>query len=194
MITPGLSIAGAILIVTGTFYTLIGIRTQWLHVSLSSAYLVSLAVSVLIIYVMHPPISKVLQGVYILAVILTGMIAGAGSLLFKDVTEGFGTFLGGFCLSMWFLVLRPGGLITNDVGKVIFIAFLTAGAFPLYLSHYTRPYGLIGSTSFAGATVVVLGIDYYSRAGLKEFWLRIWGELSSSLCKVTLLIDGIRSQ
>lgn len=170
------------MILTASFYTLIGIKTKWIHISLSSAYLVSLAVSVLIIYVMHPPISNVLQGVYVLAVILTGLIAGGGSLLFKDVTEGFCTFLGGFCLSMWFLVLRPGGLITNDVGKVIFIAFLTAGAFPLYLSHHTRPYGVIGSTSFAGATVVVLGIDCFSRAGLKEFWLYIWGKQTRIIC------------
>ena len=159
---------------TGAFYTLIGIKTKWIHIFGSSAYLVSLAVTVLILYVMHPPISDGLQGAYVAAIICTGALLGALSLLFKDVTEGFATLLGGFCLSMWFLVLRPGGLIDNNVGKVIFIAILTISAFALYISHHTRPYGLIGSTSFGGATVIVLGIDCFSRAGLKEFWLYIW--------------------
>jgi hypothetical protein len=35
---------------------------------------------------------------------------------------------------------------------------------------------LIVCTSISGATALVLGIDCYSRAGLKEFWLYIWGE------------------
>ena len=164
------------MILTGAFYTIVGIKTKWLHISLSSAYLVSLAVTVLILYVMHPPISNGLQGGYVVAAILPGIILGGIAIVFRDITEGFACFLGGFCLSMWFLVLKPGGLITNDVGKVIFIAFMTVGAFPLYLSHHTRPYGLIGSVAFAGATIIVLGVDCFSRAGLKEFWLYIWGE------------------
>ena len=94
--------------------------------------------------------------------------------MFADITEGLGCFLGGFCLSMWFLVLKSGGLITSTTGKIIFIALFTVGGFALYISHYTRPYGLIGCTSFAGATVIVIGIDCFSRAGLKEFWLYIW--------------------
>lgn len=177
-ITPALAVAGAILILTGAFYTLIGIKTKWLHIFLSTTYLFSLAVTVLIIYVMHPPVSDSVQGAYLVAACLTGTMLGAVAVIFADITEGLGCFLGGFCLSMWFLVLKSGGLVTSTVGKVVFIACFTVGTFTLYISHYTRPYGLIGSTSFAGATAVVLGIDCFSRAGLKEFWLYIWGRLS----------------
>ncbi|KAL9123807.1 MAG: hypothetical protein Q9217_006801 [Psora testacea] len=173
-ITPALAVAGALLILSGAFYTLIGIKTKWLHIFLSTAYLFCLAVTVLIIYVMHPPISQAVQGAYFVAACVTGIIFGAVAVVFADVTEGLGCFLGGFCLSMWFLVLKPGGLITSTAGKVIFIACFTVGAFSLYISHYTRPYGLIGSTAFAGATVIVLGVDMFSRAGLKEFWLYVW--------------------
>lgn len=109
-----------------------------------------------------------------MAAFITGIIFGGGSVMFTDVTEGLGCLLGGFCLSMWFLVLKSGGLITSTAGKVILIACFTLGAFGLYISHLTRPYGLIGSISFAGATVIVLGIDCFSRAGLKEFWLYLW--------------------
>lgn len=129
---------------------------------------------VLIIYVMNPPVSKAIQGAYFVAVLMTGVVFGGGSCLFADVTEGLGCLLGGFCLSMWFLVLKPGGLVTSTAGKAILISSFTLGAFGLYISHLTRPYGLIGSISFAGATVIVLGVDCFSRAGLKEFWLYLW--------------------
>ncbi|KAL8801785.1 MAG: hypothetical protein Q9200_006830, partial [Gallowayella weberi] len=174
-ITPALSIAGAILMLTGLLYTLIGIKTKWLHIFLSAAYLASLAVTVLIVYVMHPPVRNAIQGAYFVAAFVTGIIFGGGSVLFADVTEGLGCLLGGYCLSMWLLVLKPDGLIKSTAGKAIFIACFTIGAFGFYLSHWTRAYGLIGATSFAGATVIVLGIDCFSRAGLKEFWLYIWG-------------------
>ncbi len=44
----------------------------------------------------------------------------------------------------------------------------------LSFSQYTRNYGLIISTAFSGAMICILGIDCFSRAGLKEFWLYIW--------------------
>lgn len=175
-ITPALSVAGAILMLTGLSYTLIGIKTKWLHIFLSTAYLTSLAVTVLIVYVMHSPVSNAIQGAYFVAAFVTGVIFGGGSILFADVTEGLGCLLGGYSLAMWFLVLKPDGLIKSKAGKAIFIACFTLGAFGFYMSHWTRAYGLIGATSFAGATVIVLGIDCFSRAGLKEFWLYIWGK------------------
>lgn len=125
---------------------------------------------------MHPPITNAVQGAFFVAAFVTGMIFGGGSVIFADVTEGLGCLLGGYSLAMWFLVLTPGGLIKSTAGKAIFIACFTLGTFGFYVSHWTRAYGLIGAISFAGATVVVLGIDCFSRAGLKEFWLYIWGE------------------
>ena len=178
------------MIITGAFYTLIGIKTQRLHIFFSTTYLVALAVTVLIEYVMHPPISDGVQGAYFVAACVTGLIFGALAVIFADVTEGLGCFLGGFCLSMWFLVLKPNGLLTSTDGKAIFISCFTVGTFGLYISHLTRVYGLIGSTSFAGATVVVLGVDCFSRAGLKEFWLYIWSKPLRSevtqLCKILM--------
>ncbi|KAL8634079.1 hypothetical protein Q9189_000325 [Teloschistes chrysophthalmus] len=173
-ITPALSVGGAILMLTGPFYALVGIKNKWLHVFLSAAYLTSLAVTVLIIYVMHPPVSNAVQGAYLVAACMTGLIFGGGSLIFADITEALACLLGGFSLAMWFLVLVPGGLIRSTAGKAIFIGCFTLGSFGFYTSHWTRAYAIIGSTAFAGATVIVLGIDCFSRAGLKEFWLYIW--------------------
>ncbi|KAI9805154.1 MAG: hypothetical protein M1825_000988 [Sarcosagium campestre] len=173
-ITPGLSVAGVIMLLSGIGYTLVGIKERRVHIALSMAYLTSLAVTVLIVYVMNPPISNAIQGAYVVAAVLTGVIFGALSLVFTEVTEGLGCLLGGFCVSMWLLVLKPGGLLTSVAGKAALISAFTAAAYALSFSRYTRNYGLIVSTSFAGATVVILGIDCFSQAGLKEFWIYIW--------------------
>ncbi|CAL3964858.1 unnamed protein product [Diplocarpon coronariae] len=173
-VTPALGIAGVILILSGIVYTFVGLKNKLLHISLSAAYLSSLAVTVLIIYVMNPPISDTIQGAYLVAIVITGIILGGACAIFSEMTEGLGCLLGGYCVSMWLLVLKPGGLLATTSGKSIFIAALTVAAFASSLSQYTRPYGLISGVSFAGATAVVLGIDCFSLAGLKEFWAYVW--------------------
>jgi hypothetical protein len=173
-ITPGLGIAGIILILTGAAYTLIGVKDRRIHVSLSAAYLSSLAVTVLIIYVMNPPVSNAVQGAYVVAATLTGAILGGAALVFPELTEGLGCLLGGFCVSMWFLVLKSGGLITSTGGRTAFIIILTVAGFALSFIHYIRSYALMSLISFSGATVIVLGVDCFSKAGLKEFWAYIW--------------------
>lgn len=134
------------------------------------------ALQVLIEYVMNPPVTDAVQGAFFVAAFIPALLAGGIAYIFKDITEGLGCMLGGFCLSMWFLVLKPGGLITSSAGKAIFIGVLSAVGWGLSFSRYTRTYGLIGCTSFAGATATVIGIDCFSRAGLKEFWLYLWGK------------------
>lgn len=82
--------------------------------------------------------------------------------------------MGGFCIAMWILTLKEGGLIPQTAGKVIFIIALTLGSFAFYFSRWTRYYSLIICIAFSGATAVVIGIDMFSKAGLKEFWAYIW--------------------
>ena len=166
--------------VSGSAYLLIGIKNRSIQIFLSSAYLTSFSITVLIVYVMSPPISNAVQGAYFVAAFMTGVLFGAGSLIFPEVTEGLGCILGGVCLSMWLLVLKPGGTLTGTVGKIVFVLAFGVGIWSLSFFQRTRPYGLIGATSFSGATAVVLGIDCFSRAGLKEFWLYIW-DLNDSL-------------
>jgi len=127
---------------------------------------------------MKPLVSDAVQGAFLVAAIVTGVVFGALSLVFPEVTEGLGCLLGGFCLSMWFMVLRPGGLIGSTTGTATFISVMSIVAFSLSFSHHTRTYGLIVCIAFAGATSMVLGIDCFSRAGLKEFWLYIWSTLN----------------
>lgn len=173
-ITPAIGITGAVLMITGVIYTLIGIKNLWVNIGGSVGFLVALSITVLIEYVMNPPVTDAVQGAFFVAAFIPALLAGGVAYIFKDITEGLGCLLGGFCLAMWFLVLKSGGLITSTTGRAIFIGVFSAVGWALSFSHYTRTYGLIGCTSFAGATITVLGIDCFSRAGLKEFWLYIW--------------------
>ena len=126
---------------------------------------------------MNTPVSNGVQAAYFVAVLIPGLIVGGGALVFKDLTEGLGCIVGGFSLSMWILVLKDGGVIPSTAGKAIFIGVLCAVFLGLSFSRTTRAYTLIASTSIGGATAIVLGVDCFSRAGLKEFWLYIWSKL-----------------
>lgn len=173
-LTPGWGVAGAIMLLTGATFTIIGIKNGWLLTFFSSAFLTSLCIAILIVYVMSPPIRDAVQGGYVVAVVIAGLVLGGAATLFRELTEGFGCLLGGFCVSMWLLTLKEGGVLTETTQKIIFIAAFTVGGYAFYFSHYTRGYAQIGLTSFSGATVTVLGIDCFTKAGLKEYWAYIW--------------------
>ncbi|KAK6813867.1 hypothetical protein RU639_010602 [Aspergillus parasiticus] len=173
-ITPALGIGGFLLIVAGAVLAIIGIRNLWIQVFLSTTFLAAIGVTVLIVYVMNPPVRVAVQGAYLVAIFFTGVTFGALSLVFKELTEGLGCLLGGFCSSMWLLSLKSGGLLTQTDSKSGFIGAISVAFYALSFSHYTRPYGLMVSTGISGGTAVALGIDCFSRAGWKEFWLYIW--------------------
>lgn len=173
-LTPAMGISGVILLLSGLAFAVIGIKNKWVYVFGSAAYLTALAVTVLIVYLMNPPVSNGVQGAFFVAAFFTGVVFGAVSLVFPDITEGFGCLLGGFCVSMWFLSLKSGGLIGSVTGRAIFIGCMSAGGYCLSFSHHTRTYGLIASIAFSGATATILGIDCLSCAGMKEFWLYLW--------------------
>ncbi|QUC18605.1 uncharacterized protein UV8b_02846 [Ustilaginoidea virens] len=174
-LTPGWGVAGVIMLATGVIYTLVGIKNRWIHTFFSTAYVTVLGVAVLIIYVMSTPVSNALQGGYVAAAVMSGCAVGAAALFFKELTEGFGCALGGFCISMWLLCLVPGGLLRTTPSKPIFVASLTVVGLAFYFSRLTRDWALIVLIAFGGSTITVLGIDCFSQAGLKEFWAYLWG-------------------
>ncbi|PSR78886.1 hypothetical protein BD289DRAFT_351503, partial [Coniella lustricola] len=175
-ITPGFSVAGVLLMLSGSAYALVGIKSRWLHCLISTAFLASLGVTVLLVYVMNPPVGKDLQGAYVAAAAGSGIILGSVSFIFQDFLECLACLLGGFCLCMWILTLKPGGLLgSGGDGNIVFITLLSAASVAAFFSRWTRTHFMIGCISLSGATAIVLGIDCFSRAGLKEFWAYIWG-------------------
>jgi hypothetical protein len=104
--------------------------------------------------VMNLPVSNGVQGAYLVAIVLSGVVVGIVAAIFADLTQGLGCLLGGFTFSMWLLVLKSGGLIQNTAGKAILIAAFSLATFAASFSRYTRDYALIGCVSFSGATAV----------------------------------------
>ncbi|KAL2381970.1 hypothetical protein RJZ90_003569 [Blastomyces dermatitidis] len=145
-----------------------------IQIFFSVAFSTALAVTALIIYLMQPPVRDAVQGAFVVAATVTGIVFGGTSLLFQEATEGFGCLLGGFSLSMWILPMKPGGLLIEVGHKAAFIISLTIGLY-----------------------TAILGIDCFSRAGLKEFWVYLW-ELNEKVfpsnTKTYPITRGIRAE
>lgn len=146
-----------------------------LYIPASVAALVSLSIIVLELYVVNPPVSDGVQGGYLVAAVLPPyLIAAAAFYIFAEIVEGFACIAGGFSFAMWLLCLSPGGLIKNTGGVAGLIAAFCVLTYAGYFSKYTRTYTMIISLAFTGSTMLVLGIDCFSKAGLKEFWVYNW--------------------
>lgn len=134
---------------------------------------------VLVLETANLPVSHGIQGAYLVAIVLPALILGAVvSLLSADSAEWFGGFIGGFCIAMWFELLRSGGLIQFQLVAIwIVLASLVGCACTFGATFGAKkswPHAV--SSAFAGATAIVLGVDCFSRAGLKEFWVYTWRE------------------
>ncbi|KAH0373109.1 hypothetical protein KCU65_g745, partial [Aureobasidium melanogenum] len=177
-LTPAFGVAGALLIMTGCAYACASIHFMRLYMFLSCAYLASICITVLIVYVMSVPdgnISNGVQGAYLVATVLPGIILGGVlSQYVQWLAKRSGCIVGGFCIAMWIEVVSPGGLITSSSMLALFIALMCLAALaPSFLKKTKEPVYMICS-AFSGTTALVLGIDCYSRAGLKEFWVYTW--------------------
>lgn len=161
--------------ISGAVYTVFGMMRQWVHCCFSFAFLVAVSITVLELLLVPSPISNGAQAGYIVAVIAGGALAGGIATLRPMFFHFFGSVLGGFCFSMWLLTLKQSALFGQDALKNgIFIAVFSVVSLAFYCNPRTRLYLVMLSSSFSGATALILGIDCLSCAGLKEFWAWIW--------------------
>ncbi|KAG9782651.1 hypothetical protein KCU75_g4835, partial [Aureobasidium melanogenum] len=177
-LTPAFGVAGALLILTGCAYACASIKIMRLYMFLSCAYLASICITVLIVYVMSVPdgnVSDGVQGAYLVATVLPGIVLGGVlSQYVQWLAKRSGCIVGGFCIAMWIEVLSPGGVITSSSMLALFIALMCLAALaPSFLKKTKEPAYMVCS-AFSGITALVLGIDCYSRAGLKELWVYTW--------------------
>ncbi|KAH0353512.1 hypothetical protein KCU83_g3058, partial [Aureobasidium melanogenum] len=177
-LTPAFGVAGALLILTGCAYACASIKIMRLYMFLSCAYLASICITVLIVYVMSVPdgnVSDGVQGAYLVATVLPGVVLGGVlSQYVQWLAKRSGCIVGGFCIAMWIEVLSPGGVITSSSMLALFISLMCLAALtPSFLKKTKEPAYMVCS-AFSGITALVLGIDCYSRAGLKELWVYTW--------------------
>jgi hypothetical protein len=139
---------------------------------------------VLIVDVMSVPdqgISNTVQGAFLIAIVLPGIVVGGLlSWLIKWPARCMGCIVGGFCMAMWLETLCPGGLIKSSKMTAVLICVMCAVSlapsipyFKKWVERWVELAYMIFS-AFSGSTALVLGIDCYSRAGLKEFWVYTW--------------------
>jgi hypothetical protein len=115
----------------------------------------------------NPP-GQTLRGLYLLACIVACFIgAGIGIFLF-NIAKYSVSAAGGFTLGWFLLELKDGGLITSVLGRWGLLGGLTvASTLASIVPKMAEPMMLL-STAWIGATAFILGVDCYTRAGLKE--------------------------
>ncbi|PPQ67078.1 hypothetical protein CVT25_005679 [Psilocybe cyanescens] len=174
-VDPAFAVLGVILILTGLPSAFWGHKNRWTSFFLIGFYTLSLVCIVLILKFgvipsVNPP-NKTLRGMFVLASTIAGIAGGGVAIFFwKGARYGIGAW-GGFALGLWIQCFHNGGLI-NSVGFrwILYIGCGVAG-FALSTIPKIHYHVLLISTAFVGATSFMLGVDCFTTAGLKEFYV-----------------------
>ncbi|KAF8846278.1 hypothetical protein BDN67DRAFT_939962 [Paxillus ammoniavirescens] len=174
-ISPAFAVLGAILILTGLPSAFWGHKNRWTSFFLIGFYTLSLVCFVLIVKfgilpAINPP-NKTLQGMFVLACAVAGIMGGAFTIFFWKATKYFIGAWGGFAFGLWIQCFRNGGLISS-VG-MRWILYIACGvvAFVLCTIPKLHWHMLLLATAFVGSSAFILGVDCYTTAGLKEFYV-----------------------
>ncbi|KAL9940253.1 hypothetical protein V8E36_000958 [Tilletia maclaganii] len=172
-------ILGVVLLLSGAATCGWGHRNRWSSFFLCGFYILSLSTLCAILSLgvekgIKPP-SPGVRGLFLLASVIAGVVGGVLFILFHTWAAFAVCGLGGFAVGLWFQALRSDGLIPHLGLRWILLAGCTAVFFALgCLPRLHSAMVLIG-TATSGATAMLLGIDCFSRAGLKEFYVRNLG-------------------
>ncbi|KAH9944133.1 uncharacterized protein BXZ73DRAFT_87094 [Epithele typhae] len=174
-ITPAFGVLGALLIITGIPSAFLGHKNRWTSFFLVGFYTLSLVCFVLIlrfgvIQAINPP-SATLQGLFVLSCAVAGIAGGAIAIFFWKAAKYFIGAWGGLALALWIQCFKDGGLIGPIGFRWIFYIGVAVVGFVLCTIPKLHYYVLLTSTAFVGATSFMLGVDCYTTAGLKEFYV-----------------------
>ncbi|KII93856.1 hypothetical protein PLICRDRAFT_171561 [Plicaturopsis crispa FD-325 SS-3] len=172
---PGFGVLGAILIITGLPSAFWGHKNRWTSFFLIGFYTLSLVCIVLILKfgvltAVNLP-SETLRGLFVLASVVAGIAGGAITIFFWKSTKYFIGAWGGFAFALWIQCFRDGGLIrTIGLRWIMYMALALVG-FVMCTIPKIHYHVLLVSTAFVGASSFMLGIDCFTTAGLKEFYI-----------------------
>lgn len=119
--------------------------------------------------------NRTTRGLFVLACICGGIIGGGFFIIFRQTGALLASALGGLSFALFLQACHAGGLIATIGLRYILYAGLTSLTFALACHPRLQSYVLIFSSAHTGIAAVVLGIDCFSRAGLKEFYVRNLG-------------------
>ncbi|PCH33856.1 hypothetical protein WOLCODRAFT_112667 [Wolfiporia cocos MD-104 SS10] len=174
-IDPAFGVLGALLILTGLPSAFLGHKNRWTSFFLIGVYTFALVCFVLIVkfgilQAVNPP-DKTVRGLFVLACGVAGIAGGGIAIFFWQATRYFVGAWGGFVVAMWVQCFRAGGLISPIGFRWILYICLAAVGFVLCTLPKIHYQILLLSTSFVGATAIILGIDCFTTGGLKEFYM-----------------------
>ncbi|KAH7928519.1 hypothetical protein BV22DRAFT_1082819 [Leucogyrophana mollusca] len=174
-ITPAFGVLGAILILTGLPSAFWGHKNRWTSFFLIGFYTLSLVCFVLIIKfgilpAINPP-SLTLQGMFVLASVIAGILGGGITIFFWKGTKYFIGAWGGFAFGLWVQCFKDGGLVPSvGLRWILYIACSVVG-FVLCTIPKLHWHMVLVATAFVGSSAFILGVDCYTTAGLKEFYI-----------------------
>ncbi|KAL5640828.1 hypothetical protein ACGC1H_001348 [Rhizoctonia solani] len=174
-VDPTFGVLGALLILTGLPTAFWGHKNRWSSFFLIGFYTLALTTIVLILKfgvldAINPP-SKAVRGMFLLASAVAGVMGGGLSIFFWKHTKYFIGAWGGFALALWIQCFREGGLIRQIAYRWIFYVGCAVVGFILCTIPKIHYNILLISTAIVGASATILGVDCYTTAGLKEFYV-----------------------
>ncbi|KAJ7900232.1 hypothetical protein B0H14DRAFT_2672818 [Mycena olivaceomarginata] len=172
---PGFGVLGAVLIITGVPSAFFGHKNRWTSFFLIGFYTLSLVCFVLILKfgiltAVNPP-SKMLRGMFVLASAVAGIAGGGISIFFWKASRYFIGGWGGFALALWVQCFHNGGVIKTIGFRWIFYIGCGVVGFVLCTIPKIHYHILLISTAMVGSSAFMLGVDCFTTAGLKEFYI-----------------------
>ncbi|KAK4687030.1 hypothetical protein P7C73_g3090, partial [Tremellales sp. Uapishka_1] len=177
---PAYGILGGVLILSGIPVAVLGGKNRWSSLAIASGYSVMLFTLVLILrFGVEPnlqppspsPPSSTLRGLYLLASLISAVIGAALGIFFFTFAKYWIAAAGGFSFAWFLLATRHGGLVDNVLGRWGLIGGVTVVSFILGLVPAASAWVTLVATAWIGATAFTLGVDCFTRAGLKEFYI-----------------------
>ncbi|KAG8936521.1 hypothetical protein FRC02_001487 [Tulasnella sp. 418] len=178
-IDPAFGVLGALLILTGLPSAFWGHKNRWTSFFLIGFYTLSLICFVLItrfgiLQAVNPP-SKAVRGLFLLACAVAGVAGGGISIFFWQHSKYFIGAWGGLAFSWWIQCLHNGGVIKPVGFRWLFFIACAVIGFVLCTIPKIHYHILLVSTAAVGATAFILGVDCFTTAGLKEFYVHNLG-------------------
>lgn len=118
----------------------------------------------------NPP-SQTLRGMFVLSATIAGAAGGAIAIFFWKVARyGIGAW-GGFAFALYIQAFHDGGVIKSLSFRWILYIVCAVLGFILCTIPKIHYHVLLISTAFVGASSFMLGVDCFTTAGLKEFYI-----------------------
>lgn len=109
-----------------------------------------------------------MRGLYLLAVGISFLIGSGLGIFFYTFAKYWVGAAGGFSFGWFLIALRKGGLVNSVGPRWAIIGGLTVAATLAALTPQLHEYVLLIASAWVGATAFTLGVDCFTRAGLKE--------------------------